>query len=104
MKEALKLNRNSIGIDISPIAILSSRVNTNLYNKNKLENLMKEIIFEYENIKRIKYTSFPDYDKWYTRENYINLNKLKIVLIKLKKMRIEIFSYCVFFRLLKGFK
>ncbi|MCE4949900.1 MULTISPECIES: DNA methyltransferase [Staphylococcus] len=85
LKEALKLNRNSIGIDISPIAILSSRVNTNLYNKKKLENLMKELIFEYENIKKIKYTTFPNYDKWYTRENYINLNKLKNSIDKIEE-------------------
>ena len=65
---------------------------------------MKEIIFEYENIKRIKYTSFPDYDKWYTRENYINLNKLKNSIDKIEENAYRDFFLLCFLSIAKRFQ
>lgn len=62
--EALKLGRNAIGIDLSPIAILCSKVKTYKYDFNEIKNYAKQIITLNPNNKLIP--KFPNRNVWYT--------------------------------------
>lgn len=80
LKESLKLGRNAIGIDVSPIAILSSKVNTNFYDKNKLKRVYDYILKQFNSNISINVIKFPDYERWYTEENHLQLSKLKNII------------------------
>ncbi|PKE10249.1 DNA methyltransferase [Macrococcoides caseolyticum] len=92
---AKMLNRNAIGIDLSPIAYLTSKVNVEYFNEKKINNLFKEILKIYKTDVNYPEIKFPDYDKWYTTDNYNQLCKLLycISLIKEENYK-EFFLIC----------
>lgn len=79
--EGLKLKRNVIGIDLSPIGILCSKVKTYKYDKKEIEAYAKLILDVNENQKLIP--KFPNREEWFNKEvldklgmlNY-NINKI----------------------------
>lgn len=85
--EGLKLKRDVIGIDISPIAFLNSKVKTNFYNRNEFETYLYDIL----NDKKIEplIPNFPDKDIWYNKQTLIDLGKInkKINSIKVEKYK-----------------
>ncbi|WP_436876395.1 DNA methyltransferase [Mammaliicoccus sciuri] len=95
LKEALKLKRNAYGIDISPIAILSSKVNTNFYDKKRLETEYENILNSFYLDVPVYFTRFPDFDRWYTNENYTQLCKLKNIIDNIEEDTYkEFFQLC----------
>lgn len=70
--EALRTNRNSVGTDINPIAVLISRVKTTPLNPEKLEAYVEELV---QNIEKKKVYS----EQYYVRKGVLNgnLNVLK---------------------------
>jgi len=67
--EAHILRRNTIGIDISPLAVLVSKVKTTFIDPDKLEKAKNEL-YQMIDIKKTKSVipDFPDQHIWYNKE------------------------------------
>ena len=64
--EGLKLKRNVIGVDLSPVGILCSKVKTEEYDIDKIKKYEIQIL----NIdkKNILIHDFPNRDEWYSEK------------------------------------
>lgn len=111
---------DSIGIDISPFAVLASNVKTYNFNVNILSNMWQEIKKEYHNIKdqltndevnifteyyfnvrRNLREEFPDVDKWFREVVVEDLAVLKSVLLQLKYSKEREFFSLAFFAIIR---
>lgn len=72
--EGLKLKRNVIGIDLSPIGILCSKVKTYKYNKKEIEKYA-EIVLNIDE-KNVLIPDFPNRELWFNKEVLKNLGML----------------------------
>lgn len=72
--EGLKLERNVIGVDLSPIAILNSKVKTSTYEIEKIK-IMAEQIIKIENSESL-IPYFPNREIWFEQETLEILGKL----------------------------
>lgn len=72
--EGLKLKRNVIGIDLSPIGILCSKVKTYKYNKKEIEKYA-EIVLNIDE-KNVIIPDFPNKELWFNKEVLKNLGML----------------------------
>ena len=72
--EGLKLKRNVIGIDLSPIGILCSKVKTYKYNKKEIEKYA-EIVLNIDE-KNVIIPDFPNRELWFNKEVLKNLGML----------------------------
>lgn len=81
--EGLKLKRNVIGIDLSPIGILCSKVKTNIYNKKEIKQLSENILKVNEN--NIYLPTFPDREIWFSKKTLKELGMLNFNISKIKE-------------------
>lgn len=72
--EGIKLKRNVIGVDLSPIAILNAKVKTYTYDIERIKVLSEEVL----NIKdeKILIPDFPNKDIWFQKDILNTLGKL----------------------------
>lgn len=72
--EGIKLKRNVIGVDLSPIAILNAKVKTYTYDIARIKVLSEEVL----NIKdeKILIPDFPNKDIWFQKDILNTLGKL----------------------------
>jgi len=85
--EARISKRNSIGLDINPLAVLISDVKTHKYNINELEyavNLFKANISTQNNTLKVE---FPNIKHWFSQKTRFELEKIKS---NLEAIKIEI--------------
>ena len=75
--EGLKLKRNVIGIDLSPIGILCSKVKTYKYEKKQIEKYADEILNVDE--EKLLIPEFPNRELWFNKEVLKNLGMLNTV-------------------------
>ena len=73
--EALKLERKAIGIDLSPVGILCSKVKTSYYDRKLMENYSNSIIDIKDNNKFI-IPDFPNRNDWFNKEVLLELGKI----------------------------
>lgn len=64
--EGLKLKRNVIGIDLSPIGILCSKVKTYIYDKKEIERYAEFVLNIDED--KILIPEFPNREIWFNKE------------------------------------
>ena len=75
--ESFILGRNSLGIDINPLAILISRVKTTPINPKKLKNSIKDLFKLLDKKIKITYNvDFPNKDYWFNESSIKDLNKI----------------------------
>lgn len=82
--EGLKLKRNVIGIDLSPIGILCSKVKTYKYEKKQIEKYANEIL----NIdkEKVLIPEFPNREQWFNREVLNQLGMLNYNIYNIEKI------------------
>ncbi len=80
--EGLKLKRNVIGVDVSPIGIICSKVKTQEYKMETIKTYAKDILNVNKN--KILIPKFPDRDIWYSQENLRKLGELNYNISKIK--------------------
>lgn len=101
--EAILHEKNSIGIDLNPFAVLLSKVKTSPINDQKLEEIFQEIISkskaDFQN--RVKYENTPeklDLDFWYPADPRQKLPILKNHVFEIKNKEIrDFFKICFSF-------
>ena len=64
--EGLKSKRNVIGVDLSPIGILCSKVKTYCYDKKKIEQYSKKVLDV--NQENTLIPEFPNREQWFNKE------------------------------------
>ena len=82
--EALKNNRNAIGIDLSPIGILCSKVKTSYYDMTKIKTYANAILKSKE--EQVLIPDFPNKDIWYSNQT---IKLLGILNYRIKKIQEE---------------
>lgn len=80
--EGLKLEREVIGVDLSPIGILCSKVKTQEYEIEKIKEYAKEILKVEQD--KILIPDFPDKEIWYSYEILERLGELNYNISKIK--------------------
>lgn len=93
--ECLINNRNFIGYDINPLAILIAKVRTNNIPQNKLLKYLEIIEKKYRSTKA-ETISFDNIDYWFDNETIQDLSKLRRVLMDLDIVDISNFYKVVF--------
>lgn len=85
-------NRNSIGIELNPLAILISKTKTDLINPALIENELGKIKERYEE-KGYKYpvANFKNIDFWYSGEAIKNISKLLSAIREIQNEKIRNF-------------
>lgn len=85
--EGIKLKRNVIGIDLSPIGILCSKVKTYKYDKKEIERYAEEVLNIAE--EKILLPEFPNRNIWFNEEvlNYLGMLNYNIYNIEKTEYR-----------------
>ena len=73
--EGIKLNRNVIGVDLSPIAILNTKVKTHTYDIEKIKLLSENTLMP----------KFPNREIWFQEEIISTLGKLNYNINKIEE-------------------
>ena len=74
--ECLLMNRNSVGIELNPLAFMISKVKTTPLNQNKIIKAYKELINNYYNTKLGKPNSFDGINTWFNESSIKFLSHL----------------------------
>jgi SAM-dependent methyltransferase len=99
--EAIKLNRRSIGVDINPIGILSSRVKTSSYSKNEILFYLDKILSEeYGEVNTLP--SFPDREFWFNEKTLNDLGQIHSRILEITEIRIRDYFYLVLLSILNN--
>jgi len=85
--EANLLGRNSLGIDINPLAVLIGQVKTTPLKKQKLEKAIKKLFKNLD--KKIKFPikDFPNRDYWFNKKSIFELSKINYCINELYKKK-----------------
>jgi site-specific DNA-methyltransferase (cytosine-N4-specific) len=94
--ESSLLNRNSIGIELNPLAVLIARVKTTPINPKNLTDKLKFIIDEYESIKDVHPYFFTNIDFWFKKDVINDLTRLKQAISKIPEENIRNFFFVCF--------
>lgn len=93
--ESSLLNRNSIGIELNPLAVLIARVKTTPIAPRTLTTKLKTIIDDYQNIKNIRPPSFANLEFWFTKNVIKDLGRLRQAIWNISEENIRnFFSLC----------
>ncbi len=93
--ESSLLNRNSIGIELNPLAILIARVKTTSINPQTLFSSFKKILDEYKTTKHVSIPHFSNIDFWFSKKVIQDLAKLKQSIWSISEENIRnFFSVC----------
>lgn len=112
--EASLLNRNSIGIDLNPLACLISKVKTTKINipqlKETTHKLLEKLFLnlnqennlnDFINKLTPEIPNFPKRDKWFQKEALIGLSILKELINKIENKNIKDFCLVAFSSIIK---
>lgn len=78
--EALDAGRNSVGIDINPLAIILARAKTTGYSLCDFENQLDYLLFSFRNSNCFYRYDFTNANYWFTSGTLRKLGKIKSVL------------------------
>lgn len=93
--ESSLLNRNSIGIELNPLAILIAKVKTTPIDPQTLTNNLKTILLDYDNIKNAMPPKFYNIDFWFSEPVIKDLARLKQAIWNISEEKIRnFFSVC----------
>lgn len=93
--ESSLLNRNSIGIELNPLAVLIAKVKTISINPQTLFSSFKKILDEYKTIKHALIPHFSNIDFWFSKKVIQDLAKLKQAIWNISEENIRnFFSVC----------
>lgn len=93
--ESSLLNRNSIGIELNPLAILIAKVKTTPINPQTLTDKLKQILEDYKDIKAVTPPKFTNLDFWFSEAAIRDLSKLKQAIWNISEEHIrDFFSVC----------
>lgn len=93
--ESSLLNRNSIGIELNPLAVLIAKAKTNPIDPQTLANNLNMILNSYNNIKNAEPPSFNNIKFWFSERVIKDLAKLKQAIWKISEENIRnFFSVC----------
>ena len=93
--ESSLLNRNSIGIELNPLAVLIAKVKTTPIDPQTLTNSLKQVLDLYKKIKNISPPRFTNIDFWFSEAAINDLTKLKQSICNISEENIRnFFSAC----------
>jgi excisionase family DNA binding protein len=93
--ESSLLNRNSIGIELNPLAVLIAKVKTTPINPQTLTNNLKAILTDYESMKDVSPPIFSNINFWFSESVIKCLAKLKQAIWNISDENIRnFFSVC----------
>ncbi len=93
--ESSLLNRNSIGIELNPLAVLIAKVKTTPIDLQTLTNNLKAILFVYNNTKNATAPKFNNIDFWFSESVIKDLARLKQAIWNISEENIRnFFSVC----------
>jgi excisionase family DNA binding protein len=93
--ESSLLNRNSIGIELNPLAVLIAKVKTTPIDPQTLTNNLKAILSDYNNMKNAISPKFNNIDFWFSESVIKDLSKLKQAIWNISEENIRnFFSVC----------
>ena len=93
--ESSLLNRNSIGIELNPLAVLIAKVKTTPINPQTLTDKLKMILDDYKNVKSVSPPKFTNLDFWFSESAIRDLSKLKLAIGNISEVNIrDFFSVC----------
>lgn len=94
--ESSLLNRNSIGIELNPLAILISKVKTTPIDPRTLTDNLKLIVRDYQSVRDPILPKFPNIDYWFSKAIIEDLARLKQAIWNISAEDIRNF-FCVCF-------
>ena len=83
--EAKLVGKDSIGIDINPLAVLISKVKTTPLEKSELQNAVKCVMLRVAEKKTFPLVNFPKIDYWFGKEAQLDLSRIRSVIFELEK-------------------
>ncbi|MCL4557418.1 MAG: excisionase family DNA-binding protein [Deltaproteobacteria bacterium] len=93
--ESSLLNRNSIGIELNPLAVLIAKVKTTPINPQTLTDKLKVILDDYKSAKSVSPPKFTNLDFWFSESAIRDLSKLKQAIWNISEENIRnFFSVC----------
>lgn len=93
--ESTLLNRNSIGIELNPLAVLIARVKTTPIDPKTLMTKLKTIINNYQHSKNIEPPSFTNIEFWFSKNVIKDLARLRQAIWNISEENIRnFFSVC----------
>lgn len=93
--ESSLLNRNSIGIELNPLAVLIAKVKTTPIDPQTLTDNLKTILSGYNNMKNAVSPQFNNIDFWFSESVIKDLAKLKQAIWNISEENIRnFFSVC----------
>jgi len=93
--ESSLLNRNSIGIELNPLAVLIAKVKTTPIDPQTLTNSLKLILDFYKKMKKFSPPRFTNIDFWFSEATINDLTKLKQAIWNISEENIRnFFSVC----------
>ncbi len=93
--ESSLLNRNSIGIELNPLAVLIAKVKTTPINPQTLTDKLKMILDDYKSIKSVPLPKFSNLDFWFSESAIKDLSRLKQAIWNISEENIRnFFSVC----------
>ena len=93
--ESSLLNRNSLGIELNPLAVLIARVKTTPIDPKTLTAKLKTIINYYQHIKDIEPPSFANLEFWFSKNVIKDLTRLRQAIWSISEENIRnFFSLC----------
>lgn len=98
--ESLKLKRNSVGVDISPIGILCSKVKTQEYDKQLLKEYSEEILkLDSDNV---LIPNFPNQESWFQKSTLNTLGMLNYNINNIKDEKYRNLFYLILLSILNN--
>lgn len=98
--EGLKLKRNVVGVDLSPIGILCSKVKTNTYDKKKIDKISREVLEIDEN--NILLPNFPNREIWFSKKILLELGMLNYNISKIEDEKYKNLFYLILLSILNA--
>jgi len=94
--ESRLLNRDSIGIELNPLAVLITRVKTTLIDPQVLYNKLETIIKEYENVCNIDVPRFHSINFWFGEKVIEELVRIRYTIQNIYEEDVRSFFLLVF--------
>ncbi|MBQ3642606.1 hypothetical protein II906_11890 [bacterium] len=98
--EGLKLKRNVIGVDLSPIGILCAKVKTNKYNLEKIIEYSETILKV--NPSNCNIPDFPNRELWFNSQVLTELGMLNYNILKIEDTKYRDLFYLILLSILNN--
>lgn len=85
--EANILGRNSLGIDINPLAVLIGKAKTTPLKKQKLEKAIKKLFNKLDKNMKFSLKDFPNRDYWFNKKSIFELSKINYLINELYRKK-----------------